>query len=334
MDNEKFNKLLNEKYYLLSDIVKKYNYSSELHAMITFIYLAFYIDFGRLCDFPLYDLFNKIHIIYETGTVNEISIKHNFGSVPGGSAAVTIFTPNLKVFKDSSLKQNPQTIILGTHVEEYIATPVLKLEMLAHEVRHALMGYYNTNILLDENTYYMRSGLQETFYHRDDELQKKFTTTHIGMTLDEIMNTYITEVLVNRIMSFANYKISNPKLRAYLSTLKVSQPDGKYRAIGYNTEVRLMYPLLLNETFLNLVNKHQFDGAITNIKDFIESNTDKIDYKGFTELLDIIFTNNPKYPIELQRQNLEFVKQHISHIQQAKSIILDIDTNIKTLTKK
>ena len=147
MDSIKFNKLLSEKYFLLKDIAQKYNYNEELLDMITFIYLSFYIDFGKNCDFPLYDLFNKVKIIYDHGTVDEISLKNNFGKMPGGSAAVTIFIPNLKVFNDSNLKQNPQTILLGTHVEDYLATPALKLEMLAHEVRHALMGYYNTNIL-------------------------------------------------------------------------------------------------------------------------------------------------------------------------------------------
>lgn len=140
MDNIKFNKLLNEKYFLLKDIAQKYNYSEELLDMITFIYVSFYMDFGKKCDFPLYDLFNKVKIIYDYGTVDEISIRNNFGKIPGGSAAVTIFVPNLKFFKNSSLKQNPQTILLETHVEEYLATPALKLEMLTHEVRHALMG--------------------------------------------------------------------------------------------------------------------------------------------------------------------------------------------------
>ena len=245
MDSIKFNKLLSEKYFLLKDIAQKYNYNEELLDMITFIYLSFYIDFGKNCDFPLYDLFNKVKIIYDHGTVDEISLKNNFGKMPGGSAAVTIFIPNLKVFNDSNLKQNPQTILLGTHVEDYLATPALKLEMLAHEVRHALMGYYNTNILLDENTYYMRSGLQETYYLRDDDTKEHFSTKRTGTTLDEITNTYITELLVNRIMSFRKYKIENNNLKRYLDSLKTSQPDGKYRAIGYNSEVKLLYPLLL-----------------------------------------------------------------------------------------
>ena len=67
MDSIKFNKLLNEKYFLLKDIAQKYNYKEELLDMITFIYLSFYMDFGKNCDFPLYDLFNKVKIIYDHG---------------------------------------------------------------------------------------------------------------------------------------------------------------------------------------------------------------------------------------------------------------------------
>lgn len=331
MDSSKFNKLLSEKYFLLKDIAQKYNYNEELLDMITFIYLSFYVDFGKNCDFSLYDLFNRVKIIYDHGNVDEISLKNNFGKMTDGSAAVTIFVPNLKVFKDSSLKQNPQTIILGTHVGDYLATPVLKLEMLLHEVRHALMGYYNTNILLNETTYYMRSGLQETYYLRNKNTSEHISTKRIGTTLDEITNTYITELLVNRIISFRKYKIENNNLKRYLDSLKTSQPDGKYRAIGYNSEVKLLYPLLLNEMFINLVNHHQFDGEINLIKEFIEYNNDICSYEQFCKLLDDIYNNNIKYPQEVKNNNVDFVQKHISDINYAKSIVLDIN---KTLVKK
>ena len=41
LKNIKFNKLLDDKYSLMSDIAKKYNYNDELLSMITFIYVAF-----------------------------------------------------------------------------------------------------------------------------------------------------------------------------------------------------------------------------------------------------------------------------------------------------
>ena len=331
MDSSKFNKILNEKYFLLKDIAKKYNYDDELLDMITFIYLSFYMDFGKKCDFSLYDLFNRVKIIYEHGTVNEISLRNNFGKMSNGTAAVTIFAPNLRVFEDSNLKQNPQIILLGTHVEEYLATPVLKLEMLIHEVRHALMGYYNTNMLLDENTYYMRSGLQETYYLKDESMSEHFLTKRIGTILDEITNTYITEILVNRIMSFRNYEIENNNLRQYLSLLKTSQPDQKYRAIGYHSEVKLLYPLLLNEMFINLINQHQFDGEISIVKKFIEDNNNICSYEQLCSLLDTIYKNNIKYPQEVENNNIDFVHKHINDINSVKSVVLDIN---KSLVKK
>ncbi len=332
MNDSKFNKILNEKYFLLKDIAKKYNYNEELLDMITFIYISFYMDFGKNCDFPLYDLFNRVRIIYGNGTVNDIAIKHNFGSMPSNSVAVTLFTPNLNVFKDATLKQNPQTILLGTNVNEYLATSILKLEMLVHEVRHALMGYYNTNTLLDENTYYMRSGLQETFYSRNDKLKDGFTTKRIGITLDEVINTYITENLINRIMTFKNYKIENNNLKSCLNSLKTSHADGKYRALGYNSEVRLLYPLLLNEMFINLVNQHQFDGEISIVKNFIESNTDICNYEDFCKLLDKVYDGNERYSSAVQNNNIDFVHNHIENIKKTKSIVLDIENKI--LTKK
>ena len=81
MENIKFNKLLDDKYSLMSDIAKKYNYNDKLLSMITFIYVAFYLDFGKEVDFPLYDLFNRVRIIYEEGNVSEIAKGNNNRSV-------------------------------------------------------------------------------------------------------------------------------------------------------------------------------------------------------------------------------------------------------------
>lgn len=329
MDNIKLNKVLNEKYFLLKDIANKYNYSEELLDIITFVYVSFYMNFGKSCDYPLYDLFNKVKIIYESGSVDEISLRNGFGKISSGSAAVTIFTPNLKVFKDPSLKQNPQIILLGTHVGEYSATPALKLEMLTHEIRHALMGYYNTNILLDKNTYYMRSGLNETYYFRYDNLEERFFTKILGNTLDEITNTYLTEILVNRIMSFKKYRIDNNSLNAYLNSVNTSQFDGRYRAIGYNSEVKLLYPLLLNEEFVRIVDKYEFNGEISIIKSFIEDNTSICNYEYFSSLLDKVFENNCKYVQEVENNNVDFIKHHIEDISEVKMVVMDISKSLK-----
>ena len=327
MENIKFNKLLGDKYSLMSDIAKKNDYNDELLAMITFIYVAFYMDFGKDADFPLYDLFNRVKIIYEEGNIAEISDKYGYGKMEAGSAAVTIFTPNFRVFNNPEEKQNSQVILLGTHVEDYLATPILKLEMLAHEIRHALMGYYNTNKLIDENTYYMRSGLQETFYKRKDS-DNRVTSIDKANTLDEVTNTYITEIIVNRIMSFKNYDIKNNNLKRYLKTLKTRQPDGRYRAIGYNNEVRLLYPLLLNDMFITLVNQCEFDGNIDLVRKFIETNTDICSYDDFCKILDEVYNENISFAKDVQEKNMDKINSHVENINKIKSVVMSIKENL------
>lgn len=327
MDNS-FNKILNEKYYLLQDIAKKYNYDEELLIMITYIYISFYYYYGNSCDSPIYDLFNRVKIISDYGNVGDISLKNGFGPLSNDCVAVTIFDPNFKVFDDESSKQKPQTIIVGSHVNDVLTTPILRLEMLTHEIRHALMGYYNTNKLLDKDTYYMRSGLQETYYSRNNRSKEQITTLIIGEIFDEITNTYLTESLVNKIMSFANYNIDNKRLKAYLNTLKTDQSDGRYKSISYTSEVKLLYPLLLNKKFINLVNSHQFDGNISIIKELIEKNTDLCDYLSFCQLLDDIYSCNKRYPSEVQNKNIDFIQKHINNIGKVKSIIFDINKNM------
>lgn len=328
MDNVRFNKLLNEKYFLLKSIAKKYEYPEEILDMLAFIYISFYMDFGKKVDYPLYDLLDQVKIVYGVGTVNEVSVSNGYKAVPDGSAAVTLFKPNLKVFDNPDLKQKPQTIIMGTHVGNSFASSVLKLEMLIHELRHALMGYYNTNILLDENTYYMRSGLQETFYRRDSKVLKKYNVEDVGQIIDEVMNTYMSEFLLHRIMSFKKYKIENNDLRKYLESLKSEQKDQKYRALGYELEVNLCAPLLLSSMFCNLTNNHQFDGEIGIVKNFININTDLCDYLAFCNLLDKINEGNMRYEKEVANNNVDFVNEHIMNVKKAKAIILDLRKNI------
>lgn len=328
MENDKFNKTLNEKYFLMKDIARKYNYSEELLNMITFIYLAFYMTLGKRSEYALHDLFNRVKIIYEKGTVGEIAVRNGYDPVPDGAAAVTLFTPNFEVFNDPTLKQKPQVIILGTHVGDYLATPALKLEMLVHEFRHALTGYYNTNKLLDKNTYYMRSGMNETIYHRNDNIKEKLTAEVIGLTIDEVTNTYISSMLVNRISSLKKFKIQNPSLYNYLSSLKTKQQDGLYRSIGYKLEVKLLYPLLLVDNFLNTVDYHEFDGEIELVKEYIETYTALSDYREFSDLLDQIHKGNSQYEKEAKEGNEEFVHDHIANINNAKKIILDLKQNI------
>lgn len=312
MDSKKFNKLLQDKYFLLKDIAQKYNYSEDLLNMLTFIYISFYMDFGGVCDKPLHDLFNRVEILFEEGTVNEISKKYGYGAVPDGVAGLTIFDPNFEIFKNPVLKQNPQKIILGTYLDEVRkSNPVLLFDVLIHELRHALMGYYNTNILLDENTYYMRSGLQESYYYKNSKAVRK------GEMLDEITNTYITALLVNRILSFKQYHIENRNFKRCLDSIKTKQEDGVYRSMGYYDGVYLLYPILSNPMFINLINKCEFYGTLENVKEFIENNNHICSYDQFCELLDDIMNYAIKSPDGEDLANNKYVE----NVLRAKEVV-------------
>lgn len=329
MDSSKFNKLYKDKYFLLKDIAKNHSYSDELLTIVTLIYISFYMEYGKKSDIPLYDLFNKIKIVYESGNVREISLSHGYGQQDPRSAAVTIFKPNFKVFQDQSLKQIPQAILVGTHVGDYFATPALRLEMLIHEIRHALMGYFNSNFLIDDNTYYMRSGLHETLYTKKENSQDEFDIRDTGTALDEITNTYLTELLVNKIKNFSDCSISDSSLKSYLNSIITKQNDGVYRVSGYHYELKLLLPLLRNELFLNLVSQREFDGNINEVKGLIETYSNGYSYLDFCQLLDDILEGNSLYEKEVQENNVEFVTSHINNVKMAKGFILGINDRIK-----
>ena len=137
-------------------------------------------------------------------------------------------------------------------------------------------------------------------------------------------------------MNLKKYKIENSTLNRYLSRVKTSQKDGRYRAIGYFNEIKLWYPILLNEQFINIVNQHQFDGEIDIIKDFFESNTNLCNYDELSSLTDTIFDGNRKYDRALENNNVDFIQNHIANIKREKEIILDLKKNmdVKSLVKK
>ena len=137
-------------------------------------------------------------------------------------------------------------------------------------------------------------------------------------------------------MGLKKYRIENSTLNRYLSRVRTSQKDGRYRAIGYHNEIKLWYPLLLNEQFIDLVNQHQFDGEINIIKEYIEDNTDLCTYDELARLTDTVYNGNCKYDIELNNNNIDFLKEHITNINREKEIILDLKKNIeaKSLVKR
>ena len=329
MNEINLNNLLDSKYSLVKDIVKKHGYNEELSLMLTYIYVAFYLDLGPSCDYPLYDLLDKVHIIYGKGTLNDISKDLGLSPFSEGSLAVTISTPNLSVFSNDSSKQYPQTILLGTHELNYLATPILKLELLLHELRHALMSYYNTNCLINENVLYMRSGLSEKWVNKDGLFIKE-----MGRIIAETTNSYITELLVNKILDLKKYKINNKELNGYLETLNTNQSDKIYRTLSYNNEVKLLYPLLKNETFINLVNTHEFDGNITLIKDYINNFSTISNYEELSNLMDYFFDNYLNYQDALKNNNNEFLDEYISVIANIKNIVIDIENNFSKTRKR
>ena len=332
MDDLSFNKVLNEKYHLIKDIAKNNNYTEELLNMLTFLFIAFYMDLGKDAEYPLYDIINNIKIIFEQGTLNDIAKKYKLKEMPESSVAITIFTNDLRKSKMTIIKQKPQTIILGTNIifqkSKQMATPTLILEMLMHEIRHILMGYYNSNIILDDNINYCRTGLHEIKYYPIIGSNDNYNIQEIGKILDEIYNTYATELLINRIIRFKKYNIQNQKLKIYLDSIMTHQPDNIYRSIGYNSMIRLFLPLLINKTLFDLVNYHQFDGQIQIIKDFIEHNSNLCNYEELNTLIDQIFSDNNQYETKRQENDMDFITTHINNIQKMKRIVLDINKNI------
>ena len=117
-------------------------------------------------------------------------------------------------------------------------------------------------------------------------------------------------------------------LKRYLKMLNTKQPDGRYRAIGYNNEVRLLYPLLLNTMFIDLVNKCEFDGDVDLVRKFIETNTNICSYDEFCKILDEVYNGNISFAKDVQEKKMDKINRHVENINKIKSVVMSVKESL------
>ena len=241
------NPLLIEKYIPFVDkISSEYQYNSNISHLLYLIIPAFVTKYSIYKEKLILNTFQNIRIIISKETSQ--TIEAYYTSIPN--------------YQNNTIKTN-KFIVIQNYEK---ITLVQLLDNLVHEFNHA-MNSYEKEILIKENTLYLRTGLTYATYTIPDLTPIKKDDSYV---LEEILNTNQTEEIINIIKSYQDP--NNSSINTTIYSLN-NETDEKYTSNAYYLENTLLKPILENKTFLSTLNNLRITGDIENIEDWFNNIT-------------------------------------------------------------
>lgn len=233
------NKLIEKYTPIIDNIIKKYKYDSNISHLLYIIIPAFISNYSIYQEKLILEVFNNTRII-----INE----NNNSKTEAFYTSIPKYINNKIITNKYIVIQNYKNISL-----------VQLLDDLVHEFNHAINSY-NNELLIKNNTLYLRTGLTNISYYIPNLEQIKKDNSYI---LEEILNTKQTENIINIIK---NYKdSSNDKINNIIYSLN-NETDNNYSSDAYLSFKLLLEPILNNRTFTSTINSLRIKGNINDIE--------------------------------------------------------------------
>lgn len=140
------------------------------------------------------------------------------------------------------------------------------LDSLVHEYNHAINSYKN-EILIKNNTIYIRTGLTYITYYKDNLKPKEKLPSYI---LEEIINTKQTETIIDLIKNYQDK--SNDIINNTIYAIK-GETNKNYNSNAYYLETNILKPLLTNKTFIYTLESLRIEGQINDIESWFNNIT-------------------------------------------------------------
>ena len=140
------------------------------------------------------------------------------------------------------------------------------LDSLIHEYNHAINSYKN-EILIKDNTIYIRTGLTYITYYEDNLKPKEKLPSYI---LEEIINTKQTETIIDLIKNYQDK--SNDTINNTIYAIK-GETNKNYNSNAYYLETNILKPLLTNKTFIYTLESLRLEGQIDDIESWFNNIT-------------------------------------------------------------
>lgn len=254
-------------------ISDKYNYDSNIRHLLYLIIPAFIIKYGIEKEKLILNTFENIRILINNEKDNVV--RAFYSSTP---------------IKVNDEYQTKKVMVIQNYNNTSL---VLLLDNLVHEFNHALNSY-NNEIKVTKNYIYIRTGLTNKVYKKEDLSFIKKQDTFI---LEEIINTKQTSDIINIIKGFDSdnntiYALNN-------------ETENTYNSDSYYLQSYICKEILNNKTFINTLEKLRINGEI-DIEDWFDNIVgEKGLYREFIKNL------NEVYNLEIEYTKRRFFKSRI-----------------------
>ena len=266
---------MKEKLCYAIELLKDKDYSSAQKRLLA--YSSIILD-NEYHDKRIYDIISKI--------LFDFNLPFNDDSL-----GQTIYNYNL-------LSDNPKLTIKKINICTQYRNLIRIQSTLLHELRTSLN---NSLINLGNDEIYSRMGLRQEIYNKN-----KKTYIKIGNNIDEVYNTYITDINMTKLLALKKHNQSH-----YLKLLKNPQPSGYYQSGAYQELISFMYSLLLCKELTKFADEAANVGDVSSYTDMFDNLfSNIISAYDFMFILDHyeINENNKKLVLEMYNQYNKFIK--------------------------
>ena len=258
----------------VDEISNRYQYDSNIKHLLYLIIPAFVTKYSIYKEKLVLDTFRNIPII-------------NSHEVNNSTQA---FYTSIPKYQDDNIITN-KFIVLNNYKGISL---VQLMDSLVHEFNHAINSYLK-EILIKDNKLFLRTGLSYILYSLPDLNSLDKDDSYV---LEEILNTYQTEEIINIIKSY-----NPPNDTIFYNTIYSinNETDYQYNSQAYYLEKTLLKPILDNKTFISTLNNLRISGDIIDIEDWFNNITS--DNKSYSLLI--------KYLKDIISLEEKYVKQKI-----------------------
>lgn len=241
------NKIIDEEIIFSNNLANKYHYPDNITHLLYIIVPAFILKYG-----------NSYRSIVEKC----------FATVP-----IIISDKQDKIYQayyfSRPVRYNNDIIIeKGIVLKNYKDIGLMQLiDNLVHEFNHAINSMQN-EMLIDSHVK-LRTGLVYNYFNIND---LSFIKQGPEVTIEEVINTRQTELIIDIIHSFSNYDIKNTTVLSTLYSINHSI-NNNYHSNSYFLESYVCQRLLNNKTFISTLENLRFVGQIDDINTFFNSIT-------------------------------------------------------------
>ena len=271
INQNNINKIISKYETFVDEISKEYSYDNNIKHLLYLIVPSFIIYYGLENEKLILNVFKEVKIYYKESNNNFIHASFIQKLIKTDTFHVQKYI-NLNKYKDVGLS--------------------MLIDTLIHEYNHAINSY-NNELKSDNDYIYLRTGICFLKY---DKLSLNVLEKSKSTYLEEIINTYDTERIINIISTLNTYKIDNIEVSNILFTINKEFNNKEYKSNAYVFGRTICDELIRNKTFTPTICNLRLKGLIEDIPSLFDSVIGiENSYNKLNDLLEEVYILQSKY---------------------------------------